>query len=98
MSPKKGVLSGPKINKKHSTYNNLAEKVIVALKPHPAVKKIVLGPIKPIGNGLQRLTVREDRGQVRIQCRDITSVQILWAIGVDPEVVKAALKSLKVQL
>jgi len=92
--PKKGILSGPKINNKHSSFIPLAGSIIEALKPHPQVKKIVLGPIKVIGNGKRRITVRSDKGQTRIQCRDHTSVQILWVIGIAAEKVEEILKNI----
>ena len=89
---KKGVLRGKKISKQHSTYNGVAEKVILALKENPLVNKIALGPIKHLSGGSRRVTVREDKGQVRIQCRDIGSVQVLWAMGTSPENVRQFLE------
>lgn len=90
--PRKGVLRGTKVSKQHSTYNSVAEKVIVALKPLAAVNKIVLGPIKQLSGGERRVTVREDRGQARIQCRDIGSVQVLWVIGADVTLLQQTLE------
>jgi len=97
MSPRKGLLSGPKINKKHSTYIDLAGEVILRLKPIEQVRKIILGPIKaarPARDGKQRITLRPDRGQTKIQCRGSHSVQILWVIGADPEHLLPYLKDL----
>lgn len=87
--PRKGVLKGTKFNGRHSTYNRVAEEIILAIKKHPEVKKIVLGPIKNIGPGHRRVSMREDKGQVRIYCRDSGSVQILWAIGASLSVLEA---------
>ncbi len=86
MPPKKGILSGSKINNNHSTYIPLAGKVISRLKREVLVKKIVLGPIKPIKNGPRRLSVKDLKGQVCIKCRETQSIQTLWVIGVDANV------------
>ena len=91
--PKKGVLRGPKLNRRHSTYNKVAEQVILILKEMPTVTKIVLGPIRQLKGGQPRITVREDKTQARIQCRDIGSVQVLWAIGADPTSIRDFLRN-----
>lgn len=93
MVPRKGVLKGSKVSKQHSTYNSVAERVIVALKPVPEVNKIVLGPIRQLSGGERRVTVREDRGQAKVQCRDIGSVQVLWVIGADVSLLKSVLEA-----
>lgn len=95
MSKKKGLLAGPKINNRHSTYNSVAAEVIAKLKPYDTVKKIVLGPISPVrASSLRRITVREDKTQAKILCRDKNSVQILWVIGADVDVLKEILSGI----
>ena len=94
MPRKKDILSGPKINNRHSSFIDLAGEIIKKLKPLPKVTKIVLGPIKPIRTGPRRIKVKEDKGQVRIQCRDTNSVQLLWVIGEDAQVIESALQKI----
>ena len=70
--------------------NEVATQVIVRIKPLEAVSKIVLGPISQIRVGQRRVVLRPDARQVRVQCRDVGSVQILWVIGAGiPELLRA---------
>ena len=91
---KRGVLKGDKVSNSHSTFNELAGEVIKASKKMDDVKKIALGPIKSVSSAKRRITVRDDKGQSRVQCRDHNSVQILWVIGVDHDVLQKRLDEL----
>lgn len=88
------VLSGKNISRSHTTFNELAGEVIKVIKKFPEVSKIVLGPIKPDHARKRRIKVSEDKGNVRVQCRDISSVQYLWVLGVSDSYVKEKLSSL----
>jgi len=80
----KSLLAGKKISSSHTTYNSVAAEVIKILKTHEEVKKIVLGPIKKArSSSIKRLTVKEDKGQAKVMCRDSGSIQELYIIGVD---------------
>jgi hypothetical protein len=83
----KSILKGKNISKSHSTYNEVAGTVINLLKKFPEVSKIVIGPIKPDHARQRRIKVSLDKGNVRVQCRDISSVQYLWILGVSDEFV-----------
>jgi len=88
------ILKGKNISRSHSTYNKLAGEVIKKLKVFPEITKIVLGPIKPDHARKRRIKVSEDKGNVRVQCRDISSVQYLWILGVSTSYVSDKLSSL----
>ena len=95
MKKGRGLLKGKKISSSHTTFNSVAGAVIKCLKELEDVKKIVLGPIKSARNSsIRRFTVKEDKGQAKIMCRDSGSIQTLWVIGVDPEVLESALQDI----
>lgn len=93
MVKNKSILSGDKISSRHTTFNTVAGAIIKKLKNHPDVRKIALGPIKKAKNSsIRRFTVKEDKGQAKIMCRDSGSIQVIWVIGADVEVLEEALK------
>ena len=51
---KQGLLRGPKFNMRHTTIIEAALPFVQMLKASPAVKKISLGVIKPVGGGQSR--------------------------------------------
>lgn len=87
------ILKGKNISRSHTTFNKLAGEIIKTLKVFPEVSKIVLGPIKPDHARQRRIKVSDDKGNVRVQCRDISSVQYLWILGVSPEFVSDKLSN-----
>ena len=89
----KSILSGDKISTRHTTFNTVAGAIIKKLKNLDEVRKIALGPIKKAKHSsVRRFTVKEDKGQAKVMCRDSGSIQVLWVIGADVEVIEAALK------
>ncbi len=86
------LLKGSNISRSHSTYNELAGDVIKILKKYSEISKIVLGPIKPDHTRKRRIKISLDKGNVRVTCRDISSVQYLWILGVDVNFVQEKLR------
>lgn len=75
---KRGILKGPKINRRHSTCTNAAERVILAAKSLPSVKKIVLGKIAPLRTTEPRLKFSPIPGGLKAQVRGATDQQDLF--------------------
>ena len=95
MVKNKSILSGNKISGRHTTFNSVAGEIIKKIKNLPEVRKIALGPIKKAKNSsVRRYTVKEDKGQAKIMCRDSGSIQVIWVIGADVEVLEEALKDI----
>jgi len=95
MSEQSKVLSGKKVNDKHSTFNKLCGKTIKYLKKFPEITKIVLGPIVSKHGRNRKLKVTNDRNTIRVQCRDIDSIQIIWVYSVSKEYVEQKLNLIK---
>lgn len=94
MSQMSKVLSGKKVNDKHSTFNGVAGDVVKRLKKFEDITKIVLGPIRPSHCDNRRIKVSEEKGNVKVQCRDTSSVQTLYVLGVSKEYVEEKLQNL----
>ena len=77
----RGVLKGPKVSNKHSTYTPLAGKVVIALKNMEHVSKVVLGPIKSAKYGKRTIKIVDTASGAKVTVRDVNAVQVLYSIG-----------------
>lgn len=88
---RKGVLRGPKLNYRHSSYIELAEEMILAAKALPEVTKIILGPIKNAGGGTPRITARPIPAGLSLSVRSSHQVQKLYIYTRTPRETAAAI-------
>lgn len=78
MKAKRGLLTGHKVTKNHSTITKEAGTIIEYAKKCPHVTKIVLGQIAPLGYAKPRLHFVPVLAGLRIGVRGTTSHQVLF--------------------
>ena len=89
MSAKPGLLRGPKFNMRHTTIIEAALPFVEMLKASPAVRKISLGIITPVGgsssrkDGAHRIKALVLPTAVRFSFRGGSSVQRFHVFGPD---------------
>jgi len=86
-----GVLRGPKISRRHSTYIPQAESVITTAKALPCVSKVVLGEIVATRGGMPRVKCVAVPAGLKVVVRGVRSQQTLFVYTTEPDAVRAVL-------
>lgn len=94
MPAKKGVLSGPKFNGRHTTYIKEAEPLIVAATARPEVTKILPGVIDGTGGkGGKHFRIRpQQSGALKLIVSAGGATQTLFVYTTDPVATTIALQ------
>jgi hypothetical protein len=78
VSHTKGLLRGPKFNRRHSTVIPSAIPAVEAARDCPHVSKIALGVITPVRAAEEHLKFMPVSGGLKMQVRGTHAVQIFW--------------------
>lgn len=82
-----GLLKGPKFSSRTQTYIENAVPLIKFARASDAVKKVVLGPIKPIRGKTTGVTIEETPTSVLVKVFQNNSYQLLYFIGDKAEII-----------
>lgn len=98
MSRKGDTLRG-KVAGSHSTYVELAGRLIRVIKKIPCVRRISLGVIKPCPNGLLLIKAVRIPAGLRFKVRDVNAVQTVYVYtDCEEEVLTLAQDALKMKI
>jgi len=86
--------SGKKISRRHTTVIESAQPIVDRLKKEIHVTKIVLGPIKSVRSGLQRVKITEVQTGLKIVVRGTASIQTLFVYTKNTQYVKNLIEKL----
>lgn len=86
--------AGKKFSGSHTTIIDAAEKIVDFANESPEVSKIILGVIKQIGNGKQKVKSTIIPAGLKLKIRGSTTVQEIFIYTNNPEKTKKTLNNL----